>query len=148
MLLYLCAVMQESLRLSYGVVSGLARIAPDEALVLHPSERSTKIGGGGYSASRRNRSPWIIPAGTPVSMSQLLILRDQHVVPSPSTFRPERWLEQRRLDRYQVAFSKGSCICLGKELATAELYILSAALFLRCRRKFERYATDAGYLEL
>lgn len=145
---YFCAVIQESLRLSYGVVSRLARIAPDETLILHPSERDTKPGGGSCRDNRRNNTPWTIPAGTPVSMSQLLILRDERVFPSPSTFRPERWLEQPRLDRYQVAFGKGSRICLGKDLALAELYILLAALFLRYGTKCTKYATDAGYLEL
>ncbi|OAQ57611.1 oxoglutarate/iron-dependent oxygenase [Pochonia chlamydosporia 170] len=137
---YLSAVIQEGLRLSYGVATRLARIAPDEALVVQSSKTS--------KTSRTGSEEWIIPPGTPVSMTQLLILRDEGIFPSASTFRPERWLEQPHLDRYQVAFCKGSRICLGKNLAMAELYIMLAALFIHYGSKSVRFSNDIGYLEL
>ncbi|KAE8840611.1 hypothetical protein PTNB85_04010 [Pyrenophora teres f. teres] len=54
------------------------------------------------------------------------------VFPDPDTFRPERWIEAtargEHLEKYLVTFSKGSRICLGINLAYAELYLTVAAL--------------------
>lgn len=52
------------------------------------------------------------------------------------SFKPERWLgndkeEARRLERYLVAFSKGSRACVGINLAYAELYMCLVALVWR-----------------
>ena len=49
-------------------------------------------------------------------------------------FRPERWLEENakeRLRRYLVNFSKGTRMCLGINLAYAEIYLTLAAVFQR-----------------
>ena len=93
---YLSAVIQEGLRLSYGVTARLARVAPTEALQCH-----------GYS----------IPAGTPVSMDSISMHQNADIFPEPHRFNPDRWLEKskggRSLDRYMVSFSKGSRACLG-----------------------------------
>ena len=45
-------------------------------------------------------------------------------------FRPERWLEPgaEHLQKYLVNFSKGSRICLGKDLARAEIVYTLALL--------------------
>lgn len=56
---------------------------------------------------------WTIPAGTPMSMTPTLIQTVPEYFPSPNEFRPERWIENPRLDQYLLAFSKGSRICLG-----------------------------------
>jgi cytochrome P450 len=127
---YLSATIQEALRLSYGVASRLARIAPDEELVV-PGEKECHI-----------------PPNTPVSMTQLLVFRDASIFPSPLTFRPERWIEDPRLHRFQVAFNKGSRICLGKNLAMAEMYLILGALFRKYGSKEVRMDGDVGYLEL
>lgn len=77
---------------------------------------------------------WIIPAGTPISMS----LRDVHLDPSifknPRQFQPERWLAGNReegLERFLVPFGKGTRGCLGMHLALAELYLTIGNLFHR-----------------
>ena len=51
---------------------------------------------------------------------------------SPDNFDPERWLEPgaEHLKKYLVNFSKGSRICLGKDLARAEI-VYSLALLVR-----------------
>lgn len=136
---YLSAVIQEALRLSYGVASRLARIAPDEALTVYPDSDDNKNG---------HRTTWTIPPGTPVSMTQLLLLRDERIFPCASTFRPERWIDNPGLRRYQVAFCKGSRICLGKHLALAELYIMLATLFRSYGSRDVRMPEDVGFLEL
>ncbi|TVY53908.1 Cyrochrome P450 monooxygenase [Lachnellula cervina] len=111
---YLSAVVQEGLRLSYGVSSRLQRIAPNEVLQFHE---------------------WSIPAGTPVGMSSSLMHHDESIFPDSYAFIPERWLDQsesaRPLDRYMVAFSKGSRSCAGINLAKAELYLTLATVFRR-----------------
>lgn len=138
---YLSAVIQESLRLSNGVASRLARIAPDEALTVRPD-------GDEKSRSGHATREWTIPPGTPVSMTQLLVFRDERIFPSASTFRPERWIDEPRLDRYQVAFGRGSRICVGKHLALAELYIMVATLFAAYGSRSVRMPGDVGFLDL
>lgn len=94
---YLSAVIQESIRLHPGATMRGSRVSPDEPL--HYID--------GHSID------WNIPPGTPVSMSATLIQTNPQIFPDPLEFRPERWLENPRLDRYLLAFSKGSRICLG-----------------------------------
>jgi cytochrome P450 len=110
---YLTGIIQEALRLSYGVASRLQRISPDKPLTF--TESSGKI--------------WIIPPGTPVSMTSVLIHHDESIFPDSHEFRPERWINNRRLDRYLVAFSKGSRQCLGINLAYAEMYLCLSTIF-------------------
>ncbi|KAK4118275.1 cytochrome P450 [Parathielavia appendiculata] len=129
---YLNAVIQESLRRSYGVASRLTRLAPDEELVVP--------GGDGRE--------WRIPPNTPVSMTQLDMLLDEGIFPLARRFRPERWIENPKLARFQVAFGKGSRRCLGMNLALAEIYLVLAALFGRYGSREVRMNGDVGYLEL
>ncbi|ODM21992.1 hypothetical protein SI65_02836 [Aspergillus cristatus] len=131
---YFTAVIQEALRLSVGVSTRLARVAPDEVLTV--------------KYSTRTEGEWKIPPSTPVSMSQQLILYDERIFPSASAFRPERWIEDPGLIRYQVAFSKGSRACLGKHLALAEMYLLLGGLFSSYGSPEIRMPGDLGYLEL
>ena len=108
---YLTAVINEGLRLAYGVSSRLQRVAPDRALVFHD---------------------WVIPAGTPVSMTSVHMHNNVDIFPEPRVWKPERWLEQDpmiRLDRYLVPFSKGTRACLGINLAYAEIYLAIAGVF-------------------
>lgn len=95
------AVVSEGLRLGFGVCARLARIAPEETLVLRTSPFAGKD------------SIWEIPPGTTVSMSSALIHMDPQIFPDPEKFLPERWIEDRRLDQYLLSFSKGSRQCLG-----------------------------------
>ncbi|MCJ1308869.1 hypothetical protein MMC25_002524 [Agyrium rufum] len=122
---YLHAVVQEALRLSYGVCSRMQRISPDEIMMF---------------TDRGSGKTWAIPAGTPVSMTSTLVHHDETVFPDSTTFRPERWLENPRLDRYLVSFSKGSRMCLGINMAYSEMYICLAAIF----RRFGSVGKDAG----
>ncbi|KAI0450824.1 cytochrome P450 [Xylaria acuta] len=118
---WLTAVIKETLRIS-TLTARLTRVAPDEAL---------------------HYKDWVMPAGTAVSMTLREISFDPGVFPSPMEFRPERWLPSNpnvdQCNRYLVAFSRGSRMCLGINLAHAELYIALASLFHR--REFELYDT-------
>jgi cytochrome P450 len=111
---YLSAVVKEGFRMSYGTSSRLHRVSPDTSLVFHE---------------------WVIPPGTPVSMTSVLMHDNPTIFPEPKVFRPERWLEdqstKKQLDRYLVNFSKGTRSCLGINLAHAESYFTMAAVFRR-----------------
>ena len=89
---YLSAVIQEGLRISYGITTRLPRVA-NEVLTYND---------------------WTIPPRTPVSETPYFVLVDPDIFPEPEFFKPERWLEDgKRLDRYQVSFNKGNRSCIG-----------------------------------
>ncbi|KAK8026464.1 hypothetical protein PG991_003520 [Apiospora marii] len=131
---YLRAVVQEGHRFAHGVMGRLQRISPDAPLYYQD---------------------WVIPAGTPVSMTAPLQHRDPAKFPNPHVFDPERWVvlpssssEQRRrevaaLERYLVPFGKGTRHCLGINLATAEIYLTLAAVFGNRKFGMGLYETSA-----
>ena len=92
---YLTSVIMETLRLSNGISTRLARVAPDRSIFFRD---------------------WEIPRGTPVGMTSTLIHQNPDIFPQPLEFLPERWLDpnERQLkERYLVPFSKGSRQCAG-----------------------------------
>jgi len=92
---YLTSVVMESLRVSNGVSTRLARVAPDRSIYF---------------------GDWEIPKGTPVGMTSTLIHQNPDIFEQPLEFVPERWLdpqEKQRLERYFVPFSKGTRQCAG-----------------------------------
>ncbi|KAI4230547.1 MAG: hypothetical protein LQ349_006205 [Xanthoria aureola] len=108
---FLTAVITEGTRLSYGAVTRLQRIVPD---------RTTRYG------------DWTIPAGTPVGISHGLIFYDEEYFPDSHSFIPERWLDPKetaKLDTVFTPFGRGPRMCLGVNLAWAELYLSVSALF-------------------
>ncbi|RDL41592.1 Cytochrome P450 [Venustampulla echinocandica] len=119
---YLSAVINEGLRLSYGLSTRLQRVAPSEEL---------------------HYGQWTIPAGTPVGMTSVLMHHNETIFPNSYAFAPERWLDQANgghaLERYLVS-SKGSRQCIGINLAKSELYLTLASVF--CRYSLELFDTD------
>lgn len=113
---YLTAVIQEGLRLHPGALTRMTRVAPDQTMVYK---------------NKATGKEWHIKPNTPVSMTALPIQMNPSIFPNPRKFEPERWLENPRLDKYMLAFSKGTRICLGFHLAYAELYLILAAIFRR-----------------
>ena len=133
---YLTAVVQEAVRLSYGVASRLQRVSPEKPLVFYDSHSGQK---------------WVIPPNTPVGMTSVLVHQDESIFPDATSFVPERWIENPRLDRYLVSFSKGSRQCLGINLAYAEIYLCLARIFSRFGSGGDngvRMEGDEGVLEL
>lgn len=130
---YLAAVTQEAVRLSYGVASRLQRISPDKAMTFH---------------DRTCGKDWIIPPNTPVGMTSVLIHQDESIFRDAHSFVPERWIDDPRMDRYLVSFSKGSRQCLGINLAYAEMKICLAAIFRRFGSETVSMEGDEGILEL
>ena len=134
---YLVGVVQEALRLSYGTSARLQRISPDKEMIFH---------------DQTSKKDWVIPPGTPVSMASVLVHQDPSIFPDPHSFRPERWIENPRLDRFLVSFSKGSRQCIGINLAYAELYLCLFGIFSRFGSRGPhgelRMDGDEGVLEL
>lgn len=117
---YLTGVINEGLRLSYGLSCRNARIAHSPLLY----------------------KDHVIPAYTPVGMSVPFTHHDESVFPDSYAFVPERWLDSngalggktpdgRPLERFLMTFGKGGRQCVGINLARAEMYIAVAALVRR-----------------
>ena len=51
------------------------------------------------------------------------------IFPDSHTFNPQRWIDDPRLEKYMVAFSRGSRACIGINLAYAELFSCVARVF-------------------
>ncbi|MCJ1396150.1 hypothetical protein MMC18_009039 [Xylographa bjoerkii] len=113
---YLNAIVQESLRMSYGISQRLSRINPHGPIQY-----------GSYT----------IPPNVPFSMTSYLMHRDESIFPDPDSFKPERWLNDPKapsgkpLTKYLVAFGRGPRMCLGMNFANAELFIGLATVFRR-----------------
>ncbi|KAI1178015.1 cytochrome P450 [Nemania sp. FL0916] len=123
---YLTAVIQESLRLSFGSVQRLPRVNRYEAM---------KYG------------DWTIPAGSAMSMDAYHMHMNASIFPNPGEFIPERWLGDPKapgrdhpLSYYLVSFIRGSRVCLGMHLAMMDMYVALAMLFRR--HDLELYQTD------
>lgn len=118
---YLNAVLKETFRLTYGLPGRLARISPYDTIEYTDAERGHK---------------WIIPPGTPVSMSIGQIHHIPSIFPHSTSFDPSRWLDangnlHNKLDAYLLNFTRGNHRCLGINLAHAELYLSMAAVWRR-----------------
>lgn len=124
---YLTAIINEGLRMSYGVSHRLQRVKPDGSLTFHQ---------------------WAIPAGTPVGMTSIFLHENPTIFPNPREFRPERWINQEgaRLEKYLVPFSRGTRACIGMNLAYAEMYLSLATLFRRF--DFELFETSKADVEI
>jgi cytochrome P450 len=74
---------------------------------------------------RRVRAPWrlgehAVPAGTPVTISILLLHHRHDLYPDPYAFRPERWDSVTPGTYTWIPFGGGTRRCLGAALAMAE----------------------------
>ncbi|KAI1141441.1 cytochrome P450 [Hypoxylon sp. FL0543] len=118
---YMEAVIQEGLRLSYGVSARSPRVPTEESLIYRGKWQKKPV-------------EYIIPKGYAIGMSSVVAHHDESVFPESNSFIPERWLDadnRKSLDRGMFAFSKGSRSCLGMNLAFCELYVALSALTLR-----------------
>jgi cytochrome P450 len=98
-------VIIETIRLSYGVATRLARVAPDQTL--H------------YSGTFKDKPVnYAIPPKTAIGMTSVIMHADERIFPQADEFIPDRWLKKdgtRRteLERYLLSFSKGTRQCVG-----------------------------------
>jgi len=94
---YLHGCVREGISLSYGVSSRMPRLI------------DTPVPYG----------DWVIPPGTPTSMTILDVQFNETLYPKPHDFVPERWLGSPKapngesMEKYWVAFGKGPRNCIG-----------------------------------
>lgn len=126
---YLTAVIKEGLRLGLGNTSRIPRVAIDQPIKYGDFE---------------------IPTGTPVSMAIPIVHLNEKIFPDPKGFHPERWIEDKtgHLDRYLVVFCRGPRMCLGLNLAWAELYIGLSTVFRQLGSSAVRGKNDVGIMDL
>ncbi|EUC47550.1 hypothetical protein COCMIDRAFT_89773 [Bipolaris oryzae ATCC 44560] len=120
---YLGAVIQEGLRLSYGVSSRTARVPTEENLLYRGEWNKKKI-------------QYVLPKGYAIGMSSFITHHNERTFPNSFEFSPQRWLDeknQRRkeVERSMLSFSRGSRACVGMNLALCELHLSLTALVLR-----------------
>lgn len=95
---YLRACIKEAVRLSLSVTARNPRLLTEPLIF----------------------NEWVVPAGTPISMTIKDVHLNDDVYPNAAEFKPERWLGENPrapdgspLERYFVAFGKGPRSCLG-----------------------------------
>ncbi|KAL8673687.1 MAG: hypothetical protein Q9168_001902 [Polycauliona sp. 1 TL-2023] len=118
---YLQAVMHETLRIFYGVSHRLQRIFPHRTL---------------------QYKDIAIPAGTPISMSAVHMHDNERYFPDHYKFDPSRWQVPNPPHKYIATFGKGSRMCVGMELAKAEILTTLANMFRRFGREMELFETE------
>ncbi|KAF8455962.1 cytochrome P450 [Terfezia claveryi] len=128
---YFMGCIKEIIRMSVPVPGKLPRVVPS----------------GGF-----NVDGWHVPSGSIISMSANMQNFHPEIWYEPNQFIPERWLEKdgtprRDMDRNLCSFSKGNRMCLGSNLATAELYITLAILFRRFDLEIVEEDTDMRWVD-
>ncbi|KAL8813202.1 MAG: hypothetical protein Q9200_000431 [Gallowayella weberi] len=121
---YLSAIMHETLRIFYGNSHRLQRIFPSRVVTYKDI---------------------IIPPGTPISMSAVHVHDNPTYFPDPYKFDPGRWQGPNPPYKYIVPFGKGSRMCVGMELAKAEILTTLANMFRRFGKEIELYETSASH---
>jgi cytochrome P450 len=85
---------------------------------------------------RRVAVPWRlgeygVAAGTPVTVSILLLHHREDLYPQPFAFRPERWVDRKPATYQWIPFGGGIRRCLGAALAMAEQRVVLEAMVRR-----------------
>ncbi len=92
---------------------------------------------------RRTTVPWRlgeygVKAGTPITMSILLLHHREDLYPEPFAFRPERWLDRKPGTYEWIPFGGGIRRCLGAALAMAEQRVVLRSMAQRLDLEADR----------
>ena len=63
---------------------------------------------------------------THVQANTCTLCRDETVFPDPHSFRPERWMEEKRSEEMgavNLIWGHGARMCIGRRLAEQEMYL-------------------------
>jgi cytochrome P450 len=71
---------------------------------------------------------WLIPAGTAISASSLLVHADPELWPEPQLFRPDRFLHARPRPNVYLPFGGGTRRCIGATFARFEACVMLGTL--------------------
>lgn len=134
---YFQACLKEALRLSFGMSARNARRTHSSFVYseraysnANANANGAAFGHGTKPVPTKTDKQHLIPAMTPVSMSIPIHNLDKRVFIDARAFNPDRWLPgpdgSRLPDKYFVTFGKGSRMCLGMQLAWAELSLMIA----------------------
>lgn len=97
---YFNAVVNEVVRLHPGVMNRQMRVPQHEPVVY----RNDKVNSG---------REYVVPPGFLVSVSPLCMHMNPVVFKNPYEFRPQRWIDDPKLARAFLGFSRGTRSCLG-----------------------------------
>ncbi|KAI0877415.1 cytochrome P450 [Hypoxylon argillaceum] len=122
---YLNAVINEGLRLHPGVISRMPRISPEKEIIYH---------------DKKHGKTYVVPAGTPTSMTTFVMHTHEEIFEEPFKFNPQRWIDDPRLSRATIAFSRGSRNCVGEAIARCEMNMMLATIL----RYYDIYSGQAG----
>nr|POE79477.1 trichodiene oxygenase [Quercus suber] len=95
---YFSAVVQEVLRIHPGIVSRLPRVSPIEPIVYR---------------SKLNDTTYVLPPGTPYNMTIQIAHMNPEAFEDPYIFRPERWIENPKINKGFIGFARGTRNCVG-----------------------------------
>jgi cytochrome P450 len=92
---------------------------------------------------RRVSVPWrlgeyVVPAGSAISLSILLVHHREDLYPEPFAFCPERWLGRKPGTYEWIPFGGGTRRCLGAALAMAEQRVVLEAMARRLDLEADR----------
>ena len=92
---------------------------------------------------RRVSEPWrlgdyVVPAGSGISISILLLHHREDLYPDPFAFRPQRWLDRKPGTYEWIPFGGGTRRCLGATLAMAEQRAVMRAMARRLDLEADR----------
>ena len=92
---------------------------------------------------RRVTVPWRlgdygVPAGTPITMSILLLHHREDLYPDPFAYRPARWLDHKPGTYEWIPFGGGIRRCLGAALAMAEQRVVLESMARRLDLEADR----------
>jgi cytochrome P450 len=92
---------------------------------------------------RRVTVPWqlgdyVLPAGSAISASILLVHHREDLYPDPFSFCPERWLDRKPGTYEWIPFGGGTRRCLGAALAMAEQRVVLEAMARRLDLEADR----------
>lgn len=106
---YLNAIINEVVRLHPGVMNRQPRISPDLPIAYH---------------DKRTGKDYLLPPGTLTTMSPLTTHMNADVFEDPYAFRPQRWIDNPKIARAFLGFSRGSRSCLGYVLISISFCFL------------------------
>ncbi|KAJ0417856.1 cytochrome P450 [Aspergillus carlsbadensis] len=132
---YFQAALQEALRLHPAVCTRLPRVSPDTPIVYTRTPPGNSKGD-----STTLEKTYTIPRGTTTSMSPSILHMNPDIFPGPAAYRPQRWIDDPRLDRAIIVFAKGTRNCIGMNLARQQMSVMVAAII----RKYDLYRGQAG----